>query len=283
MAGNCIIILNYNDGTRTEGLVNEIRQYDSLDKILIVDNCSTDLSYEKLAALQNEKITVIQTGSNGGYATGNNFGAWYAIEKWGVKTIFFANPDVHFNEQAIVLTERNLWEKEAHGIAAPLVKNGYNAWTLPAYWGTVRMLFLGAFNIHKYMVKQQLLLEKGVHEVGVTEGSFFAVKASVFQETGGFDERTFLYLEENILAFKLAEKKYKEVIVSDVFYDHEHSQSIKKEYQSKRKAFALFKPSFEVYLKYYVNCGPVGLKLFSCFYWLAYVERVIYDVLKRGK
>lgn len=283
MAGNCIIILNYNDGIRTEGLVNEIKQYDSLDKILIVDNGSTDLSYEKLLTLQNEKITVIQTNSNRGYATGNNFGAWYAIEKWDVKTLFFANPDVHFEEQAVVRMESNLWMKEEYGVVAPLVKNGYNAWDLPAYWGTVRMLFLVLFNLHKYRVKQQLLSKRGVHEVGVTEGSFFAVKTSAFQEVGGFDERTFLYLEENILASRLAEKNYKEVIVSDISYIHEHSQSIRKEYPSKQKAFTLFKPSFEVYLKHYVKCGGIKLKMFMCFYWIAYVERGLYDVLKRRK
>lgn len=280
MTNNCIIILNYNDCKRVEKIVQLVKEYSSLKHILVVDNCSVDGSYHELKKLANDKIHVIRTEQNGGYAKGNNFGAKYAKKKWNVDTLYFANPDVFFEEDAIINIEDNLWQSEKYGVATVLVKEGYNAWELPEYWGTVRMLFLFLFMIHKKKMKNELIEKKGIHEVGVTEGSFFAIKSSVFDEIGGFDERTFLYLEENILANKLRQHGYKEIISADEYYIHEHSQSISKEYKSKARAFRLFLPSFLVYLKYYLKCNSMQLNVFKMFYGMAYFERILYDVVK---
>lgn len=280
MSNNCIIILNYNDCERVEKLVKTIEGYNSLEHILIVDNCSIDGSFNRLKKLASDKVHVIETNRNGGYAIGNNYGVKYAKEKWNIDTLYFANPDVLFDEDVILNIEENLWQSDKYGVATVLVKEGYNAWELPGYWGTVRMLFLFLFMIHKKKMKKELIEKRGIHEVGVTEGSFFAIKSSVFDEVGGFDERTFLYLEENILAYRLRQHGYKEIISADEYYIHEHSQSISKEYKSKTRAFKLFLPSFLVYLKYYLKCNSMQLNVFKMFYGMAYFERILYDVVK---
>lgn len=280
MSNNCIIILNYNDCERVEKLVKTIEGYSSLEHILIVDNCSIDGSFNRLKKLASDKVHVIETNRNGGYATGNNYGVKYAKEKWNIDTLYFANPDVLFDEDVILNIEENLWQSDKYGVATVLVKEGYNAWEFPGYWGTVRMLFLFLFMIHKKKMKKELIEKRGIHEVGVTEGSFFAIKSSVFDEIGGFDERTFLYLEENILAYRLRQHGYKEIISADEYYIHEHSQSISKEYKSKARAFKLFLPSFLVYLKYYLKCNSMQLNVFKMFYGMAYFERILYDVVK---
>lgn len=280
MSNNCIIILNYNDCERVEKLVKTIEGYNSLEHILIVDNCSIDGSFNRLKKLASDKVHVIETNRNGGYATGNNYGVKYAKEKWNIDTLYFANPDVLFDEDVILNIEENLWQSDKYGVATVLVKEGYNAWEFPGYWGTVRMLFLFLFMIHKKKMKKELIEKRGIHEVGVTEGSFFAIKSSVFDEVGGFDERTFLYLEENILAYRLRQHGYKEIISADEYYIHEHSQSISKEYKSKARAFKLFLPSFLVYLKYYLKCNSMQLNVFKMFYGMAYLERILYDVVK---
>lgn len=278
---NCIIILNYNDWKRATELVNRIVHYDALHHIVIVDNRSTDDSYEKLSEIKDDKVDVIQCTANGGYASGNNFGARYALNKWEIDVLFFANPDVAFGEETVRKIENALYQKESYAVAAPLVQKGYNVWHLPEFWGTVRMLFLLTFTLHKLRIKRKLLRMHGVHEVGVVEGSFFAIKASVYKEIDGFDERTFLYLEENILAYKLMQRGYCVVVDTDVYYLHEHSTSISKEYRSKANAFKLFLPSFNVYLKYYIKCGTIRLRVFNLFYLFGYWERILFDALKK--
>ena len=70
-----IIILNYNDSENTIRYVNEISNYDILNKIVIVDNHSNkENEYEKLLKLASDKVDVIRSDKNGGYSYGNNYG-----------------------------------------------------------------------------------------------------------------------------------------------------------------------------------------------------------------
>ena len=61
------VVLNYNDGKTTEKLVKKIRDYGCFEHIVIVDNASSDHSWERLLMLQNQKVRVIRAGENGGY------------------------------------------------------------------------------------------------------------------------------------------------------------------------------------------------------------------------
>ena len=76
-----IIILNYNDFTTTKEMIEQIKDYKILNHIIIVDNCSTDDSYNILKKEEKNNIEVIKTKSNNGYASGNNYGIKYAINK----------------------------------------------------------------------------------------------------------------------------------------------------------------------------------------------------------
>lgn len=116
-------------------------------------------------------------------------------------------------------------------------------------------------------------------EVEVVEGSFFVINASVFQKIGGFDERTFLYYEENILALKLNRAGYRSVVLVNETYQHLHSTSIKKVYQSKAKAFIHYKQSMSVYMKEYLKINNIQFKIFEIFYQFALIERKFFDGL----
>ena len=79
----CCIILNYNDASTTMSLVDEIREYNCLDSIVVVDNCSTDGSWKQLKALRDlDKVHVLRTEENGGYGSGNQAGIDYAVTYW---------------------------------------------------------------------------------------------------------------------------------------------------------------------------------------------------------
>lgn len=77
-----IILLNYNSYDYTEACVNSLKasQYKKY-KIVIVDNCSTDDSIQKLRKLESELIHIIISPKNGGFAFGNNIGIEYAINE----------------------------------------------------------------------------------------------------------------------------------------------------------------------------------------------------------
>lgn len=283
MKKNVLIVLNYNDSDTVERLLNKIKNFGVFEKIVIVDNNSTDNSYEKLQLFANNKIDVIQADKNGGYAYGNNYGAKYAIESFEPDVIFFANPDVLFEEEVPKAVSDALFEQPEYAVGSVLVEKGYNVWKVHGFLGAIKELFLIAFRMEKNAVRKKVAQSEKIAEVGVVEGSFFAIKRAIFEEISGFDERTFLYLEENILARKILQKNYKEIIVPGYRYIHEHSKSIRKQYKSKANAFKLFKPSYYVYLEHYLGCTKSQLKVFDFFYYLAYLERKLYDLILKGR
>lgn len=58
---NFLIVLNYNDAETTLEFVEMAKMCNAIDKIVVVDNCSTDYSLSKLTCLKSDKIDVIQT------------------------------------------------------------------------------------------------------------------------------------------------------------------------------------------------------------------------------
>ena len=55
------IIINYNDYKTTKRLLDNIKDYKVIDKIYVVDNHSTDDSYENLKKLKIKRYEVIET------------------------------------------------------------------------------------------------------------------------------------------------------------------------------------------------------------------------------
>ena len=95
------VILNYNDASTTINLVQSIKDYALLNYIVVVDNCSTDDSLERLQGYKNEKIHIIKSEKNGGYGAGNNVGLRYSSEILDADYSIVANPDVLFDEKCV--------------------------------------------------------------------------------------------------------------------------------------------------------------------------------------
>ena len=56
MGKTAIVVLNFNDVETTKTYIDKIGNYSILHRIIIVDNCSTDGSYETLKKYESEKI-----------------------------------------------------------------------------------------------------------------------------------------------------------------------------------------------------------------------------------
>ena len=93
------VVLNYNDAVTTIDFVERVKIMDSIDLIVVIDNCSTDDSYIQLKMLESNKVHVIKSEKNGGYGYGNNVGIDYLKDK--VDYIMIANPDVIFEEHVV--------------------------------------------------------------------------------------------------------------------------------------------------------------------------------------
>ncbi len=240
-----VIILNYNDAQNTIRYVNEIKKYKCIDRIIIVDNQSPDQSLEKLEALKNKKIDVIQTEANLGYAYGNNYAIRYANQTYGeFKYIAISNPDVSVPEKSYEECLQCLENNDKIAIAAPRMYDLNNhphplsGWKLRTIRGdtidsspSLNVLYRQA---HVEMYEKEYLNQKKA-VVDCVAGSFFLIRHSVFKKVGYFDEKTFLYFEEDILGNKIHQLGYKNVVLNTCKFNHFESVSVDKSMNSMKK------------------------------------------------
>lgn len=260
-----LIVLNYNDYKTTEAFLNNIKNITVIDKVVVVDNCSTDESFEKLKQYEGEKIDVIQTSKNEGYANGNNYGVFYAVNKYMPEYIMIANPDIELNEKAVraIIDFYKEHDEKTGIVSCKMICTSdikiREAWKLPRYSDCI---------MENLIVLNSLLGARGTTypsgyfngkytQADVVAGSFFAIKADVFMSIKQFDTRTFLYGEENILAYKLKQKGFKNYILNDYSYVHNHSVSINKNIKSIGTKLDIAYESRCIYISEYLSVGKL--------------------------
>lgn len=225
-----VVILNYNDSETVIKLCSRIYKYKSIDKIVVVDNNSSDDSYKNLCRLQTLGLDILKCSKNGGYSSGNNFGANYLIAHYGVDIIFISNPDVEFSEKFVQEISSVLIYSNAKAASGIMVnkngqKSGYT--TKPATY--LQDLLSATLLIKKiFTVRERISETDGWLDVEMLPGSLFAIDSNAFKDVGGFDERVFLYCEEAILGKRLRNKGYTLKLVTTQQFKHHHSTSINK-------------------------------------------------------
>lgn len=250
-----IVILNYNDSKTTIELLNRIKNFNILNSIVVVDNNSTDDSYEKLLNYASDKIIVIKAENNKGYGYGNNIGCRYLIQN-NVDYIIISNPDVIFEEGDIIKLIKSFDEKTA--IVAPTIKEGESlnrGWKYPS-------AFIDAMSNINFIgrkFKQKLLYDNDYYrndcaKVDVVSGCFFIIDKDVFIETNGFDQNVFLYYEESILSKKINNINKDIIVNNNVEVIHNHSVSVDKSI-NKIKKFKNLAKSQRYYHRNYNNAN----------------------------
>lgn len=257
------IILNYNDPETTIGLVNSIVNYEILDSIVIVDNCSTDDSVSRLQALAGGKVHVISTEKNGGYGYGNNHGIRYAHGTLHASHVLIANPDVKVTEECIQAMKDSFLKISRLGVAAAVTRDGtgkvaLSSWRLNGLLGDLldtglitRRIFAPWLN-DRPELKADSEKDRYVY-VDAVLGSLFMADMNALMECGLYDEEVFLYYEEKILGFQLKKKGYGTILLLNQSYIHLHSVSINKNVKSILKKQAILHKSKLHYYKNYLG------------------------------
>ena len=229
-----IVILNYNDFETTKKLLDLICNYKVLEKIVVVDNYSTDDSYQKLCRYQSEKIIILQALDNGGYSKGNNIGIKYLLNHTDVEIICISNADVKFDEDFVKKILSDFKKYKNFAVLTGLQMNPEGGIAEHPFWEEyiikryfkMQILTLWPLNhilkrnIDSYYAQQKLKQKKEFFQVGAVEGSLFFIRSEVFEKIGLLDEKVFLYNEENILAKKIKAIKSKIGVDTTVKYIH---------------------------------------------------------------
>lgn len=206
-----IIIVSYNASSYLkeclESIFNLTKNVDF--EVIVVDNASTDDAV-KVAKSYGSKIKLIENKENKGFGTGVNIGAKLATGQY----LLVLNPDIRLLENSL---ERLFIWMNAHSEVAvstcqfldseqkPLPNGGFFP-TLPkiAAWAFFLddLLKINSYHPHSSFYNHEMPLD------WVT-GSFMFMRRNIFEESGGFDERIFMYGEEVELCCRIKKSGWK--------------------------------------------------------------------------
>ena len=229
---NGIVIVNYNDYKTTKRLIDNIKDYKIFDKIVIVDNKSSDNSLKELKKLENKRIVVIDSGKNKGYSYALNVGCKYLIDKYKECKIIVSNSDIIIQNENDI---KDLFElvKGTNVIVGPTIIEGNNlnrGWIVPKPMDDVAMNILGLYKKYqkRHLMYQDSYYNKDISKVGTVSGCFFAISSKHLEEMGYFDENVFLYYEENIMGVKTKDLGKNIIVANNIDVIHDHAVSIDK-------------------------------------------------------
>lgn len=232
-----IVVLNWNQPELTIECINSIKKLkvnkENKLKIIVVDNGSTDDSLTKLRKIPN--IEVMETGSNLGFAAGNNFGIKYAIDK-NADYVMVLNNDTIVDSDLMANLLNAIQQNKKIGIVSPKIyfakgyefhKEKYSKSQLGKViwyaggkidWKNVYGSNIGVDEVDKGQFEK-------IKEIDFATGACFLARSEALKEVGLFDEKYFMYMEDMDLSERIKNKGYKIVFEPTAKLWHKVAQS----------------------------------------------------------
>ncbi|WP_348798902.1 glycosyltransferase family 2 protein [Flavobacterium adhaerens] len=227
-----IILINYNSSKHTINCIESIIQKNSKElnyQIIITDNCSAKEDYLHLKnycdthSLPN--LELHRSNINTGFGGGNMNGIQYANAKYYA----FINNDTVLLNDCLSILKNALDHNQNIGIAGGQAynENGKQIISFDHFTSPVKEIigrfFLESINPKKYPKRKKEYTEP--IQVGFVQGSFMFLRASDFNEIGGFDTNIFLYYEETDLCLRLLRNNKNAFLIPEAKFIHLHGAS----------------------------------------------------------
>lgn len=288
-----LVVLNYNDADNTLKVLGNVAHHDVFDKVIVVDNASNDDSRIRLKSYceDNEKIYFVENHENKGYGAGNNIGIFVA-KKLGMDLALIANPDTDFEERVIKVLKSAMEKNENIGICAPLVETsdvygsrenvlkGASCWPMRDFLHSLaengpicRRIFTKSLHYDRNFYNAK------IRKVGAVLGALLMVRVDAFIKVGGYDEKMFLYGEEDLLSKKMESIGLKTAVITGYKYKHIHSASIKKSLKSLYSRQKIREESTMYFYKNYLKINLLQQIFAKVFFAFVRLEVIIFGLV----
>ena len=192
-----VVVLNWCNAPDTAACLESLAasRYDALT-VLLVDNGSPDGSGQALHA-RFPNLPYLSTGSNLGYAGGNNRGFSWALAH-GAHYVLVLNNDTVVDPDAVPRLVQAAEETGA-AVVAPQIR--YFDEPTRIWYGGGRFSLMRALGMHQ--TRNDAVAGAGRRPVTFVCGCCFLIRCDVLREAGGFDEAYFAYVEDVELSLRL--------------------------------------------------------------------------------
>jgi GT2 family glycosyltransferase len=215
-----ITILNYNGNKDTYNCLNSLEELNTTGfelNVVVVDNASK----EKFTEDKKYKfdLKIIRSETNLGFSGGQNLGIKFALDN-GADYVVILNNDVILNKELIVELLNTFETNKDCGIVSPKIyfakghefhKDRYQQNELGKViwyaggqidWQNVIASHIGVDEVDKGQYQN-------VKEIDFASGCCEMIKREVFEKIGFFDDRYFLYYEDNDLSQRAKKQGFK--------------------------------------------------------------------------
>ena len=222
-----IIIVNYNGKHLLEKNLQSVvdTEYEDFE-IIVVDNASVDGSIEYLR--KNFPIVkIVESKDNLGFGRGNNLGV---KEYPNFDAYLFLNNDVSVPEDWLGKLVVTLQEKNDAGAVGPKI-----LYSKEKLGNDGRIINSAGIYVDKHFMPYDRYDKENdntkftiVEEVDAIMGGAFLIRRDVFEKTGGFNPKMFLYYEDIDLSLRIRDLGYKIYYNGNAEVYHDHMASSKK-------------------------------------------------------
>jgi GT2 family glycosyltransferase len=272
-----VVLLNWNGWADTCECIRSLSEQEHPNfNIIVVDNCSSDGSAEKIKAfLSAEKflnrstnceiaVNFIQSADNGGFAKGNNIGIRQALDL-GAEYVWILNNDTVVDRRALACAQAELMRNPRNGLCGSVLIYYDDRHKIQAVGGV-------CFSIAKALGYQ---LGEGLdpssadlHEIARSNpityiaGAAMLAPAKMLAEVGLMYEDYFLYYEEIDWCDQIRERGWRICVAADSLVYHKEGASIgtaTRKRRSKMSQYYLSRNLLGYYLRRHPGLFPVAV------------------------
>lgn len=222
-----IIIVNYNGKHLLEKNLQSVvdTDYENFE-IVVVDNASVDGSIEYLRK-NFPTVKIVESKDNLGFGRGNNLGV---KEYPNFDAYLFLNNDVSVPKDWLGKLVITLQEKNDAGAVGPKI-----LYSKEKLENDSRIINSAGIYVDKHFMPYDRYDKENdntkctiVEEVDAIMGGAFLIRRDVFEKTGGFNPKMFLYYEDIDLSLRIRDLGYKIYYNGNAEVYHDHMASSKK-------------------------------------------------------
>lgn len=210
-----IIYINYKS---TNLLIDSFSSLKEKTTGLIYEIIIVDYSNDKgLKDYAQKKGTTYIPSENKGFGAGNNLAAQYAKGNY----LLFLNPDTLVVDNSIYKMTSFLERHLEIGALSPLLYNVDGQLQKHFYADNMSLLGVtfGRWKGRTIDLKQEFV------STGMVSGAAMMIRADLFKRINGFDEKFFMYLEDDDLCLRLNKLGYQNAVLTDAKVIHLEGRS----------------------------------------------------------